>query len=262
MTIENLLEILEKNVAPVALSDEFCAKYKAYDNSGVIINCGNRLNGALFSLDLSAECVKKAEECGFNAIVTHHPAIYGGIEGLDLTKDPQAKALARCIEKGISVISMHLNFDAAEQGIDYFLMRGLGGESGKICLPLSRGGYGRVYSIKPVKFSQFIQSAAAEFSTRRITSYGDGEKTISTVASFCGAGCDDEAIAFAAENSADVFVSSDFKHHQITALAERGINVVNLTHYCAEAYGFKEICNKIKQITDIPTSFFTDARFM
>ncbi len=139
MKLNEVLQRLEE-VAPVALSDEFCAKYKMYDNSGIIINCGADIKGALFSLDLSENAVRQAKNNGCNLIITHHPAIYGGISRFDLTADPQSKALAECISSGISVISMHLNFDAAPNGIDYYLMLGLGGEKAdKILAPIVGG---------------------------------------------------------------------------------------------------------------------------
>ena len=70
----DIFAILEREVAPVSLSDELCAKYGAYDNSGIILNCGNDVSGALFSLDFDMSAAKKAAELGYNLIVTHHPA--------------------------------------------------------------------------------------------------------------------------------------------------------------------------------------------
>lgn len=262
MTVENLLKILEENVAPLKVSNDFCARYKMYDNSGIIINCGKDINGALFSLDFSIETVNKAKELGYNAIVTHHPAIFGGISSFDLTGNAQAKALAKCLSCGISVISMHLNFDAAPQGIDYFLMKGLGGDDENILSPVDGGGYGRFYTVPAQTFEIYVGKIKNTFRTQRLISYGDGQKAVNRVASFCGSGCDDSSIAFAKSNKADVFVSSDMKHHQIAELVESGINVVQLTHYCAETYGFKEIYNKIKKIMNIPSSYFIDERFM
>jgi len=262
MTVENVFEILEKHIAPVKLSDNFCAKYDMYDNSGIIINCGNEVSGVLFTLDLSSASVAKAKQCGYNLIVTHHPAIYGGISRFDLLDNPQAKALAECMKSGISVISMHLNFDAAPEGIDYYLMRGLGGKEAEISAPVEGGGYGRVYSVPQKTLSQFLNAVRNEFSTERAVSYGDSGKIIKTVASFCGAGCDEHNIAFAKEHKADVFVSSDLKHHEIVALVESGICVVQLTHYCAESYGLNKIYSSIKQILQTPSSFFFDERFM
>ena len=89
MKVEEVLHILESCVAPVSLSDEFCATYKMYDNSGIIINCASEVTGVLFSLDLSIEAVNRAIERGYNLIVTHHPAIYGGISRIDITRDPK-----------------------------------------------------------------------------------------------------------------------------------------------------------------------------
>lgn len=257
MKLDELYEILE-GVAPVSLSDEYCRLYGAHDNSGILIDSGAEINGVLFSLDFSLSAITEAKKRGFNAIVTHHPAIYNPISRLSLPTDPQARAIAICVKGGISVVSMHLNFDAAPEGIDYYMMKGLGGESARVMDELSEGGYGRVYAVPHTDFATFVQNAKTTFSTERIISYGGGKKPIKTVASFCGAGCDDRAIAFAAENGADAFVSSDLKHHQITALLDRGINVVHIPHYTAEIYGFKKIIQKINDKIAVPTCFYRD----
>ena len=244
MKLTEILHILEREVAPVALSDAFCKKYGMYDNSGIIIDCGKDISGALFSLDLSSKAVAEAIEKGFNLIVTHHPAIYGGVSRINFN-DP----IAKCLKNGISVISMHLNFDAAPEGIDYFLMRGLGGEQAEISAPVDGGGYGRVYAVKEACFGEYFNMVRATFSERALA-YGDKLKKIKKVASFCGAGFDDHNMAFTVSRGADVFVSSDLKHHEISGLLEKGINVIHLTHYSAENYGFNMIYNKIRQTID------------
>lgn len=258
MKSNDILKILESEVAPVALSDEMCKKYSMYDNSGIIINGELEANGALFSLDLSENAVNAAINLGFNLIVTHHPAIYGGISSLDLTKSPQARAIADCLKNGITVISMHLNFDAAPRGIDYYLMRGLGGNDAEILAPLTAGGYGRVYDIVPKNFEEFAATVGKTFSSDRAIAYGAGDKTIGRVASFCGAGCDERAINFAQIKGADAFVSSDMKHHEIAALTAMGINVIVLTHYSSENYGFRKIYEDIKTKINVPAAYFCD----
>lgn len=262
MKVEDVFAFLEKEVAPVALSDEFCAKNKMYDNSGIIINCGGEVKGALFTLDLTDKAVEMAKASGFNLIVTHHPAIFGGITRFDLTDSPQSKTLAECMNKGISVISMHLNFDAAPQGIDYYLCKGLGGDSAEIAAPLSCGGYGRVYSVAPISFKDFVEKVKKEFATEKVITYGEENKKVSRVASFCGAGCDDYNMRFAANGGADVFVSSDMKHHEILALTQRGIAVIVLTHYASENYGFEKIYLKIKDGLKVKSAYFTDTALL
>lgn len=261
MTVEEVLKLLEDKVAPVKISDDFCAAYKMYDNSGIIINCGNKVVGALFSLDLSEAAVRRAEELGCNLIVTHHPAIYGGISRFDLEKSAQARALAECLKKSVSVISMHLNFDAAPKGIDYFLMQGLGGENAKVLSEVEGGGYGRVYGVCPRTMPQLIEDLRKNFNTSRIIVHGDGDKEVGKIASFCGAGLDDAAVEFAKRERADAVVSSDLSHHCISELVESGITVIQLTHYCAENYGFSKIYQNVKTHLQIPSSYFCDERF-
>ena len=255
----NLQEIFKKleTIAPVALSDEFCAKYRMYDNSGIIIDCKEEITGALFSLDLSFKAIDEAKRRGFNLIVTHHPAIFGGISRISADD-----AIGICLKSGISVISMHLNFDAAPYGIDYHLMCGLGGENAKILDDVQGGGYGRVYSVKNIKFNELENIVRKNFGTERALFYGDKNRIIKKIASFCGAGCDNKAIDFAKRNGADVFVSSDMKHHEITALIDKGINVIHLTHYSAECYGFNKIYTEISSAFSCPTAFFADKELL
>lgn len=250
-----LTEIFEKleGIAPVALSDEFCRKYRMYDNSGIIIDCKEDIKGVLFSLDLSFKAIDEAKKRGFNLIVTHHPAIFGGISRISADD-----TIGTCLKSGISVISMHLNFDSAPKGIDYHLMRGLGGEEAEILDDVQGGGYGRVYGVKEIKFSELESAVCRNFNTKRALFYGDKNKVVKKIASFCGAGCNNEAINFAKRNGADVFVSSDMKHHEIALLLGMGINVIHLTHYSAENYGFNKIYTQISSAFSCPTAFFAD----
>lgn len=256
MKSNELLGLLEY-IGPLSISADFCKKCGAYDNSGILVDSGDNINGVLFSLDLSEKSLKKAKELGFNAIVTHHPAIFGPLSSVKVG-DRKSKLIAECLKSGISVISMHLNFDAAPEGIDYRLMRGLGGDAGKTMIKLDGGAYGRVYDIKPRKLGDYVEFIKNNFNSQRVIYYGDGNKTVARAASFCGAGCDDEAIEFAAAENADVFVSSDMKHHHIAELLARGISIVVLTHYAAENYGFNKIYDKIIEELNVPAAYFCD----
>lgn len=256
MKPNELLSFLECAGA-LRVSEEFQKTCGAYDNSGLIVDCGEEIKGVLFSLDLSARALQEAKKLNFNAIVTHHPAIYGGLKSVS-PGDPSSALIAECVRRGISVISMHLNYDAAPEGIDYYLMRGLGGDAGTAMVKLPDGAYGRVYDVKAAKFCDYARTAAETFGTARLLKYGDDGKTVRRVASFCGAGCDAAAINFAAGEEADVFVSSDLKHHEITALLARGLNVIQLTHYSAENYGFHKIYLKIIEGLNVPAAYFCD----
>lgn len=240
-------------LAPFALSEEYIEKGH-YDNSGVMLDCGREISGVLFSLDLSLAAVEEAQKRGCNAIFTHHPAIWEGVKHLDEAHSP---VLFACVKAGISVLSAHLNLDAAENGIDEWLMRGLGGSEPLAVMDrLSRGGYGRVYEVSPVSLQDFLAHVRKEFQTERLVVYG--QNPVKRVASFCGGGFEGQSLAFALENGADTLVSSDGKHHLIAEAVEKGLNVVLLTHYAAESYGFGRFCESMKGKLSVPCIFFSD----
>ncbi len=254
MRSKELYEIID-GVAPFSLSKEYIAR-GAYDNSGLLLDCGE-ISGVLFSLDLSFAAVEEAKRLGFNCIVTHHPAIFAPIKCLG-----EDSAVLACARAGISVLSAHLNLDVAEGGIDESLMQALGGEQPLAFMEqLSAGAYGRVYDVEKQGFSAFIGRVKSTLGAERIVTYGDGE--VKRVASFCGAGFTEGALAFAAEHGADTLVSSDAKHHLITAAVEKDMKLLLLTHYAAEHYGFCRFAEKIKNaMGTVPCTVLTDRRFL
>ncbi len=253
MKLKTVYEIADE-LAPFSLSREYCAKFSHFDNSGVIADSGEEVLGVLFALDLSRKAAEEAKRIGANCIFTHHPAIYAPLSALSETKCP---GLLLCLRAGISVLSAHLNLDAAKGGIDERLMQGLGGKEPLFVMDeLTGGGYGRVFEIAPTPAEEFAAGAEETFQSKRIVLYGN--RTVRRVASFCGAGLDERALSFALEKGADTVVSSDGKHHLLAAARERGLNVLLLTHYAAEFYGFRTFYETMKERLEVPCSLFAD----
>ena len=256
MKLKELYELID-GFAPFALCEEYIGR-GAYDNSGIILDCGKNVKGVLFSLDLSMRAIEAAKEAGANCIVTHHPGIWEAVKPLNGAASPKITA---CIQAGISVISAHLNLDAAENGIDEWLMRGLGGETPLACMEeLSKGAYGRVYDVKECSMKVFSERTAQIFRTKKMLVYGNAP--VKRVASFCGGGFTYSAVDFALSNGADTLVSSDAKHHLITEAVERGLNVILLTHYAAENYGFSRFADVVRRNVKIPVTTFADDRYL
>lgn len=241
MRPEELLKAVDR-LAPFSLSEEYCARFSHHDNSGLLINFDEPVSGVLFALDLSKKAVEEAKKRGMNCIVTHHPAIFYPVSRLDAV---QNGSLLDCMKAGISVISAHLNLDAARGGIDDCLMVGLGGTKAEQEMDvLSLGSYGKLFEIEERSMGEFLRGIEETFSTKRTVSYG--EKPVRRVASFCGAGLDERALDFAFRGGADTLVSADGKHHLVLAARERGLNLVLLTHYASEFYGFEKFYLALK----------------
>ena len=263
MKLSEIYAVADK-IAPKRLSDEYCEKFGTYDNSGVLVDCGEEIKGVVFSLDLSFAAIEKAMQERCNLIVTHHPAIYGKIGDI-CVEDALGKKLITCIRNGISVIAMHLNLDCAIGGVDECLQSGICKatstkkvENAQVMHPLSLGGYGRAYDVQKGTLQTLALEIEKEFSTKKILVYGENNKEITRVASFCGAGVDENSIAFAKAQGVDVIVSSDFKHHLLALALESGLAVVILPHYASEHYGFEKYYKKIRQQLDIPCIYHTD----
>jgi len=236
MNINKVLQILEEK-APIILSNEFCLKYGAYDNSGIIVGLDKEVTGVLFSLDLTNNAIETAIKSKCNLIVTHHPAIYKGVDVL-----LESDAVFKAIKNGIGVISMHLNLDGAKNGIDYWFSKGLGAKKEEILMPLSCGGYGRTFSYNKT-FKEFVDNYERVFESKKYLIYGDVEDKIESVSSFCGAGFGEEEYALSKNSS--LIVSSDIPHHMILKVIESGRKVMVVTHYASEVYGFKKFYESV-----------------
>lgn len=256
MRLRDIYESID-GVAPFKLSKEYIAR-GMYDNSGILLDSGREIAAVLFSLDLTVEAVREAVRCGANLIITHHPAIWEGVKRITPEEVP---ALFACVREGISVISAHLNLDAADGGIDESLMQGLGGERPVAVMDeLSCGGYGRVYDVEPCPLADFSARARETFRTDKLVVYGEGE--VRRVASFCGGGFSGEAVSFASEYGADTLVSADAKHHILLEAVEKGLNVLLFTHYASENYGFSRFAERIKTKIGLPCTVYTDRRYL
>jgi dinuclear metal center YbgI/SA1388 family protein len=230
----------------------------AYDNSGILVRASDRADKVLFALDLTIKCVERAKRLGCNLIVTHHPAIYAPLKELSTFETDGAVSLA--LKYGMNVISMHLNLDACENGIDHCLAKGLGAESYEILDKISDGvGYGRKFSIEEQTFLDFIGKIKKQFNTTKVLAYGKKTGKISTIASFCGSGASEAINEIKKGLECDVIVTSDIAHHELKQLIEAGKYIVILTHYASENYGFYKFFEQVKSKLDgLATMIYMD----
>ena len=245
-------------IAPIALSEAFVAAEDGYDNSGIIIETDRDVKKVLFSLDLSLACAERAAEGNFDAVITHHPAIFDPIRSLNYA---DTAPLLICAQNHIGVISMHLNLDIADCGIDYCLAEKLGAKEQKTITEIfGKNGYGRLFEIEEVPFFAYKRQVSENLNTDNVMIFGDRNKPIKTVASFCGAGCGPKELDLAA--GADLIVSADIKHHVIKEALNRGFAVMQLTHYASEVFGLKRFKEQLKEkLSGVEMEFFDDERY-
>ncbi len=257
-SLDEFMGVLE-GVCPLSLSHKMIEK-GSYDNSGLLIKSSEKATKILFSLDLSKEVVLSAIELGCDTIITHHPAIYEPLKSLSFVGETAPITLA--IKNQINVVSMHLNLDIADDGIDQLLCKGLGGQNIEILdLVDEKNGYGRQAVVKQTTLDEFVCNVKKTFMSDKVIAYGSGE--VKVIASFCGSGAS-QAIECLDKLVADTIVSSDIPHHHLKTLIESGKNVVIIPHYVSEQYGFNSFYALLTNLLKgkAQTFYFLDKRFM
>ena len=248
------------SIAPLELSYKLIERGD-YDNSGLLVKNGNKVEKILFSLDLSQDVVERAKELSCDTIVTHHPAIYSPIKSLSI--DGETAPLINAVANGMNIISMHLNLDTADQGIDQSLAEAFGGKNAKILdYTDDKHGYGREFDVD-CDFENIKKIVKEVLGTDKGIFYGEG--MCKKMATFCGGGGSHALKAVLnGDAQADVVLTSDLQHHQLKELIEKGKKVVVVPHYVSEDYGFYKFFQRVTNELgkDAETYYFRDKRFM
>jgi len=130
--------------APACLSED-------WDNIGLQTGDPFRpVSRVVISLDITQDVLGFALDVKGDVVVSHHPLIFKPIRSIDLS-DSNARLLAGFLRRGISVVSMHTNLDAAVGGVNDILASVIGLENTCPLLPDdsdSRAGLGRVGFLK------------------------------------------------------------------------------------------------------------------
>ena len=254
MKINELFLETEK-LAPVSISKEFCDEYNDRDNSGIIVETEKDIKSILFTLDLTVNAVNYAIENGFDCVITHHPAIFNPLYNIKSNT-----AIYKAIQNGIGVISCHLNLDSTKGGIDECLALGLGGkiEKGVHIFP-SGNSYGKISKIDGLTAGEIYENAKKEFRSDKIMLYGNPCSVINSMASYCGAGLSESEV----ENvNVDLYVSSDVRHSTILKVVDGGKNLIVLTHYSSEFYGFSKFYKNLKAALNVKCELLDEEYYL
>lgn len=226
--VKTILNILE-TIAPQHLAAD-------WDNVGLLIGSPqSRVDGILIALDPTVALIAEAQSLGANLIITHHPAIFQPLQRLR-TDQPSGQFLTAALRADISVIGCHTNFDAAAGGVSDVLAQALGLTNVSPLLPQEQGsrcGLGRIGSLsEAVPPEDFLARLLKAATFPWLLEAGPRPAAV-TKAAVCGGSCADLAeIALAA--GADVFLTSEIKHHVARWAEEAGLWLLDGGHFATE----------------------------
>ncbi len=220
-------------LAPLSFAD-------ADDPVGLRVgDAGAPVRAALVALDPSERVLSEAIERGADLVVTHHPFPYRLPDAI-LRGDPEADKLALCLSAGLNLIAMHTNLDRAGGGVNDALAAALGlseitshpcADDGPGMPPLLRAGL-LPEALSPAEFAELVKRRLGLSALRARLA----DRPVRRVCVCGGAG--GRFLADAAACGADAYVTGDVKHFTFTEAAERGLTLLDATHFATE----KPIC--------------------
>ena len=222
MKVKEIYNILNE-ISPFSLQEE-------WDNSG--LNVGDfesEFKKIYVSLDLDEKLLDEVEENSL--IITHHPLIFKSIKKV-IPNRFSTKLLIKMIQKNISHIAMHTNFDKTHLN-EYFAKEVLGfdGISEDFIF----------YAEVDMSFDELVNYVKEKMNLNTLRVVKAKDK-IKRVAITTGAG-----MSLLDLIKADCFLTGDIKYHEAMDSIVRGISLIDITHYESEKYFVDCLCEAIKK---------------
>jgi dinuclear metal center YbgI/SA1388 family protein len=204
--------------------------------------CGDpdeQVQRVLFAVDPTSDVVDEVIETGADLLVTHHPLLLAPVHGVP-ADDPKGRLVHRLIRAGAALFVAHTNADkAADHGVNDALAAVLGLTGTEPLEPVPgdpRAGLGRVGDLPaPLSLREFADLVAAVLpvTVGGVRVAGDPGRTVRRVAVCGGSGGSLADAAVAA--GADVFLTSDLKHHSVSDWQQSGsLCVSDVAHFATE----------------------------
>ena len=225
--------------------DEFAPFSTAmeWDNCGLLVRAEQkRAEKILLALDITVPVAEEARKLGAGLVVSHHPVIFAPIRRI-CCEDP----VYRLVRYGISAICAHTNLDLARGGVNDCLAHRLQLRDVEPLGPvddnmLSLGRIGTLSVPAPAEIAlQFVRKNLGTGGLR----YVPGPEIITRVA--VGGGACAELLPRAAELHADLFLTSDVKHHELLLAQALGIALVDAGHYCTERVVLEPLAQRLRE---------------
>lgn len=214
-----------------------------WDVVGLVV--GDReqpITKVLLTVDVTAEVIDYAISINADLILAHHPLLLKPVNSIaqDTSK---GSVLSKLLKSGIALYSAHTNADAVPTGTSAALAKAVGlktstplhvfidgvhgvGRIGKLSNPMSLGDLAAVLNSLLPATATGVRVA------------GDFDREVQTVALCAGAG--DSYLGLALDSGADVYITSDLRHHpaqEILELAKarsKSFALIDISHWAAE----------------------------
>ena len=200
---------------------------EAWDNSGLLVgDFKHDIITVALSIDVDEALIDLLEPN--TLLITHHPLIFGGLKQLEFSKYP-ANLIQKMIQKNISNIAMHTNFDQTHLN-EYVAKEVLGYKIKE------KDGFIAYLDVNE-DFDSFAKKVSHAFGLKFVKCVKCSQK-INKVALTTGSGC-----SLMRSLQADCFLTGDVKYHDAMEAKSINLSLIDIGHYESEHF-FAEILAK------------------
>ncbi len=212
MKISEIYEFLD-NLSPFEIQE-------SWDNSGLLLGDFNQdVKKIALSIDVDESLLDSLDND--TLLITHHPIIFGGLKQLEFNKYP-ANLIQKMIQKNISNIAMHTNFDQTHLN-EYVATQVLGYKISH------KDGFIAYLDINE-DFDIFASKVATAFSLPHAKCV-KSSNFIKTAALTTGSGC-----SLIKSIDADCFLTGDVKYHDAMEAKSINLSLIDIGHFESERF--------------------------
>jgi dinuclear metal center YbgI/SA1388 family protein len=212
MKISEIYAFLD-NLSPFELQE-------SWDNSGLLLGDFNQeVKKIVLSIDVDETLIDSMEND--TLLITHHPLIFGGLKQLEFSKYP-ANLLKKMIQKNISNIAMHTNFDQTHLN-EFVATEVLG-------YKISQKDGFVAYLDVDEEFDTFAKKVALAFGLPHARCVKSSNR-VKRVALTTGSGC-----SLLKSIDADCFLTGDVKYHDAMEAKSIKLSLIDIGHFESEHF--------------------------
>lgn len=200
-----------------------------------------QVTSILLAVDAVIDTVAEAVDDGYDLLLVHHPLLLRGVTSV-ATDRYKGAALARLIRGDCALIAAHTNADVVETGTSGTFASKLALLDVRPIVPgaVSSRGIGRIGELpQPITLGRLARllGELLPATATGIRVSGDFETEVRTIA-ICG-GAGDAFLADPAVIAADVYITSDLRHHPASEARENarvggGPALIDVSHWASE----------------------------
>ena len=214
-----------------------------WDVVGLVVGSGQHsVSRVLLTVDVTSSVVEYAKEVGADLIFAHHPLLLKGVTNLD-EEGAKGGIVSELIKAEITLFTAHTNADVVTTGTSAELAKRLAITEVRPLAELADGvqGIGIIGSVSQVTTLGELSASLNSFLPQTATGVrvaGDFNREVSSIAICAGAG--DNYLNLALDSGADVYITSDLRHHPAQEILELAkarkveFSLIDISNWAAE----------------------------